>query len=86
MRYFIYVLLSESHGSRYVGSSADVEKRLLEHNTGRCRYTSGRLPWKLVYHEVYGSRAEAMIRERFLKSSQGRKFLDVRIPPCSGIV
>jgi len=74
--YFTYVLISISHGTRYVGSSDNVDKRLAEHNAGRCRYTSGRRPWKLVYSESHESRSGAMKREKFFKSGQGRKWLD----------
>jgi putative endonuclease len=73
---FVYVLKSESHGNRYIGQTDDIVKRLEEHNQGKCRYTSGRRPWKLIYQEQVGSRSEALKRESFLKSGQGRKFLD----------
>jgi len=74
--YKTYVLKSVSHNSRYVGSCEDLEKRINEHNAGKCRYTSGRKPWKLIYFGEYNTRSEAMKREKFLKSGQGRKFLD----------
>jgi putative endonuclease len=73
--YHIYVIKSLTHHSRYIGSTDNVEKRLSEHNAGKCRYTSGRLPWILIYEESFMTRSEAMKRERFLKSGQGRKFL-----------
>ncbi len=84
--YKVYVLMSLTHQTLYVGSSEDVVKRLHEHNTGRCRYTSGRMPWKLVYHESCGSRSEAMQRERFFKSGQGRQELEEKLKHYSEIV
>ena len=77
--YYIYVIKSESHNNRYVGSTDNVPKRLGEHNTGRCRYTSGRMPWQLLYQEEFYTRSDAMQREKFLKSGQGRKFLDTQL-------
>jgi len=74
--YFIYVLQSLIYGTRYIGSAENILKRLKEHNLGKCRYTSGRKPWKLVYDEKFSSRGEAIRREKFLKSGQGRKYLD----------
>ena len=74
--YYVYVIKSLVHNTRYVGSADDVGKRVKEHNFGKCRYTSGRRPWKLVYKEIFGTRSEAMRREKFLKSGQGRKYLD----------
>lgn len=82
--YYVYVIESLSHGTRYVGSTHDVEGRLREHNMGRCRYTKGRRPWGLVCQEAYGSRAEAMRRERFLKSGQGRECLDLFLFSAAG--
>ncbi|MFA6411037.1 MAG: GIY-YIG nuclease family protein [Candidatus Buchananbacteria bacterium] len=74
--FYVYVLKSLFYNNRYVGSTNNVVKRIEEHNAGKCRYTSGRRPWKLLYQEQHDSRSNAMIREKFLKSGQGRKFLD----------
>ena len=78
--FYVYVLVSESYGTLYVGSSEDPEKRLREeHNRGKVRYTKGRMPWKLIYTESYTTRSEAMKRERFLKTGKGREFLKGKI-------
>lgn len=82
--YFVYVIQSESHGTRYVGSTKDVEGRLREHNEGKCRYTSGRMTWRLVYQEEYASRSEAMKREKYLKSGQGREWLNGILSGAAG--
>ncbi len=71
----VYVLRSASSGRHYVGQTEDLERRLLEHRTGLAKYTRNRGPWLLVYHEQYSARAEAMNKERFLKSGQGREWL-----------
>lgn len=74
--FLIYVLKSLWHGTLYIGSSENPEKRLEnEHNKGKVRYTKGRIPWTLIYKEVYPSRGEVMKREKFLKSGVGRKWL-----------
>ena len=74
--YFAYVLRSEKDNSRYVGSAENIERRLIEHNKGKVRYTKGKKPWKLIYFEQFKTRSEARKREIFLKSGQGRKYLD----------
>ena len=74
--YFVYVIRSISHQTRYVGHADSVSRRIKEHNDGKCRYTSGRCPWELIRQEEFNSRAEAMKREIFLKSGQSRKYLD----------
>jgi putative endonuclease len=76
MPFDVYVLRSEKDGIRYVGSGADAEERLRRHNKGDYKFTKGHKPWKLIHKEEYNSRSEAVKRERFLKSGQGRKYLD----------
>ena len=75
MSFYVYVLISESYNQHYVGSTQDLEKRIWALNEGLSRFTKGRRPWKLIYKEKYDTRSEAMKRERFLKSGQGRELL-----------
>ena len=65
--YYVYILLSESHQTRYIGSCKDIEIRLQEHNAGMSRYTSGRKPWKIIYTESFQTRTEAIKREKKLR-------------------
>ncbi|MFL6438789.1 MAG: GIY-YIG nuclease family protein [Terriglobales bacterium] len=68
MSYFVYVLRSASSGKIYIGQTADVEKRVSQHNDPSCRRTlhpkRNLGPWKLVNSEEFVTRAEAMVRER----------------------
>lgn len=81
MGYGVYVLVSLKNNKRYVGyTSKDPKVRLEEHNRGCGTWTRRNRPFELVYHEEYSSSREAKARERFLKGSQGRKFLDTIIP------
>lgn len=65
-----------SYETLYTGSSENPEERLQsKHNKGKVSYTKGRMPWKIVYKEAYKTRGEAVKRERFLKSGQGRVLL-----------
>ena len=76
MMYFIYVIRNTDRGIRYIGSTADIDKRLADHNAGRSRFTKGSRPWILVYSEKFGTKHEALKRERYLKSGKGREILD----------
>ena len=58
-----------------MGQTQDLESRFLEHSSGRVRSTKVYRPWKMIYHENYETRAEAMAREHYLKTPAGRKFL-----------
>ena len=72
----IYVLKSDADGLHYCGMTQDIDRRLHEHNSGKHKFTKGHLPWKLVYSEFIGGRTQARLREKYLKSAAGRRFLD----------
>jgi len=73
--YFVYILKSVNYKKSYVGITNNLKRRLDEHNSGKHVYTKRYLPWELIYREDYEFRAEARERERYFKSSSGRKFL-----------
>jgi putative endonuclease len=51
--------------SYYVGSTKDIERRLSQHQEGLgAKYTSARLPVKLVYYEEYERVGDAFYREK----------------------
>jgi len=70
-----YVLRSLSSGSLYIGSTGDFSRRLNEHQSGLSRYTRNRGPWEVVLAEHFSTRAEAMKREKLLKTGVGRDWL-----------
>ena len=72
--YLVYILQSEMDESFYIGFTSDIIQRLEYHNSGKSRYTSKKMPWKLVYYEEYKTRSEAMIREKFLKKQRNHEF------------
>jgi len=76
MNNFVYILRSLKYGTRYVGSTENLDRRLQEHNSGKCRYTKSKMPWEIVYTERFDNLSSARKRELFLKSGQGRKWLD----------
>ncbi len=67
MEYYVYIILSQSQGIYYRGSSANPHIRLTQHNLDQSRYTSGRGPWELVFIQTFQSKREALIREKKLK-------------------
>jgi putative endonuclease len=72
----VYVLRSEKDGQRYVGCTKDLEARLKKHHSGQVKSTKGRRPVVLVYKEDAADWSAARKREDFLKSGQGRQWLD----------
>ena len=65
--FFLYILWSESSKKFYVGHSADLDGRLLRHNSGRSKSTKGGLPWILVHSEEFETKQLAVTRELEIK-------------------
>lgn len=85
--HFVYVLRSLRNNKRYIGhTSKTAEERLKQHNKGDNVWTRQNRPFKLIYSEIYNSKTEAIKREKFLKSGQGRKFLDNHVSPVAQLV
>ncbi len=78
--YFVYVLWSNKIKKRYIGSTEDVTKRLTKHNEGKSTFTKRGMPWILIHNEIYETKAEALKREKFLKTGVGRAWLDKQYP------
>jgi putative endonuclease len=78
--FIVYVLRSFKNKKRYIGqTSKDSFIRLKEHNRGCNKWTRENGPFKIIYTEEFRTRREAIKREHFLKSGQGRKWLDENI-------
>ena len=79
--YFAYVL-ENLKGSRYTGSTDDMEDRLKMHNDTtpeksrfhRTTYKKG--PWQIIFSKEFTTRIEAMKFEKFLKTGKGREWLE----------
>ncbi|MBU0646103.1 GIY-YIG nuclease family protein [Patescibacteria group bacterium] len=77
----VYVLRSTTNNKRYVGfTSKPVNERLADHLSGSNPWTRRNGPFKIIYQELFEDKTTAIRREHFLKSGQGRKWLDENIP------
>jgi putative endonuclease len=73
MNAYMYILQC-SDGSYYVGSTKDLDKRLLEHNTGvGANYTRLRTPVVLKYFEEFERIDEAFLREKQVQNWSRKK-------------
>lgn len=71
----VYVLKSEKDGNLYVGCTADLDKRIREHNRGAVKSTSFRRPLILVFQEKFTDKHEAFRVERYYKTAKGKREL-----------
>ena len=72
--YYVYILRSKSDGTYYKGYTEDYAKRLAEHNSGLSKYTSGKMPWEMIYLEAHTTKKAALIREKKLKRCKSDYF------------
>lgn len=76
--HYVYVLHSEVDGQLYTGCTADLRKRFLEHNAGKVFSTRNRRPLKLIYFEACLSEQDAFRREKYLKTTYGKRYIKTR--------
>ena len=65
--FYVYILKSLRDNELYIGYTADLRRRFVEHNTGKASSTARRRPFVLIYYEAYQSKDDAMKREQMLK-------------------
>ncbi len=72
--YFVYILYSNDFKKSYTGYTNNLKRRIHEHNeTETSGFTLRYRPWTLIRIEEFNSKAEAMAREKFLKTGRGRE-------------
>ncbi len=74
--FWIYIIQSLESQKYYIGQTNNIKERLAYHNKGRNKYTKSDRPWRLVYKEKFTNRAEAIKREKYLKSLKKRAYLE----------
>jgi putative endonuclease len=65
--YYVYILESLSNGDYYKESTENYLKRVEEHNRGESKFTRSKMPWRLVFVQIFESKTQALIQERKLK-------------------
>ena len=79
MKHYVYILRSEKDNMFYVRYTKDIEKRVDSHNTGKVHSTKNRQPLTLVYYEVCLNQQDETHREKYLKTSWGKRYIKSRL-------
>ncbi|MDO8467250.1 MAG: GIY-YIG nuclease family protein [bacterium] len=72
----VYILKSTINNRYYVGSTADLSRRLEQHNLGTVKSTKGFVPWTLAYQEELPTLSDARKRELQIKSWKKRAAIE----------
>ena len=77
MSFFVYSIYNQESDKFYIGQTKDLNNRLKLHNNKTFKGYTARFDgkWSLIYNEELKSRAEALTREKQLKSYRGREFV-----------
>ncbi len=75
MPFFAYVVKSTIKPYYYKGHCENLEIRLKEHNSGKTISLRPYIPVVIEYYEEFSTVEEAVRREKYFKSSAGRRFL-----------
>lgn len=77
--YFIYVLLSDKDKKMYTGYTKDLKLRIQQHNKGMVNSTKNRRPLRLIYFEGCLNQQDATKREKYLKTTYGKRYIKNRL-------
>ncbi len=79
MIYYVYILQSHKDNFFYTGYTTNLKERLNKHNNGEVKSTKNRRPFSLVYFEGCLNQQDATHREKYLKTSYGKRYLKNRM-------
>jgi len=71
----VYVLHSMKDSKLYIGYTTDLQQRIEHHNSGSVPSTKERRPLHLIFCKGYCDKGDALRRESYLKTNEGKKML-----------
>lgn len=71
MFYVYFVFLNDN--KIYKGITNNLKRRINEHELGKVASTKNKRPIKLIYYEAYLFKEDALRREKYLKTTYGRR-------------
>ena len=77
--FYAYVIKSTVKDYLYKGHCENLAKRLLEHNSRMTISIKPFIPFEIIYFEEFEHREEAIKKEKYFKTSAGRRFLKSKI-------
>ena len=76
---YTYVLQSLKDDKFYTGSTNDLRRRVKKHEQGDIPSTRYRRPFKLIYYEACINDHDARLREKYLKTAWGKRYIKNRL-------
>lgn len=76
--HYVY-LLHLSNNNIYTGYTSNLKIRYEEHLRGKVKSTQNFRPLELIHYEVYKIKSDATRREKFLKTTEGKRLLRMQL-------
>ena len=77
--WLVYILRSLRDENLYIGSTNDLQRRLIEHNSGNVDSTKHRTPFTLEAYIAVKDKTNAIELEQYLKTGSGKAILRKRL-------
>lgn len=78
--WYVYIIRSIAFPDQeYIGATADLKQRMLDHNASKSTHTAKFPPWELLCYIAFPDKHRALAFERYLKSHSGRAFAKKRL-------
>jgi putative endonuclease len=73
--WYVYIIRSVAFPEQeYIGTTADLKRRMVDHNAGKSTHTAKFMPWELAWYSAFPGKYKALEFEKYLKSHSGRAF------------
>jgi len=73
---YVYVLMSKKDNGLYIGCTSNLKARVILHNAKKVSSTAKRAPFMIIYYEAYLNNTDAYNREKYMKSWNGKNFIE----------
>ena len=77
--WYVYVFKSLKDKKWYTGFTDNLKKRFTDHNKGLVYSSRKRRPFSLIYYEACLDERDAKMREVYLKSGMGKRYVRNRL-------
>ena len=78
--WYVYIIRSATSPEQdYIGATADLKQRMVDHNAGKSAHTSKFIPWELVWYSAFPDKHKALEFEKYLNRTPGRAFAKKRL-------
>lgn len=82
--FYVYILHCKKANKIYVGFSRNLRKRISQHKNNEVHSTKRLGNCKLIFYEAFENKKDAQRREKYLKTSKGKRTLKIMLKEYFG--